>query len=173
MALQGTLSEGRTLFIENNDDQTQITLQSGDTGQQQSQGSGFTTGPWRQAPVLYQAPQGTVLQVEGNERFYFLIAASTVRSLLEAPALQECEPIPLRETAPTKLLPPIPPLPPMAPMPPMKPMAPMEMKMGNMEMKMGAAQENSDSQKRFCTQCGRQAQTDDKFCARCGQKLRA
>src|SRR5688500_1493973 len=99
MALQGTLSEGRELFVENIDQQTQITLQSGDASQRQSQGTGFTTGEWQQPPILYKTPHGAVLQVEGCAgRFYFQIAASSVRTLSEAPPLQETESIPLRET---------------------------------------------------------------------------
>lgn len=175
MALQGTLSEGRELFVENNGDQTQITLRSGDAGQMQSQGTGFTTGEWKMAPVLYKSSQGAVLQVEANQgRFYFLIAATSIRTLLDAPSLHDAEAIPLHEAVASQFKP----MEPLKPLEPMRPMKPMEMKMGDMEMSMGSAKEDTSgqsaaSQRHSCTQCGTEAQSADNFCARCGQKLRA
>jgi hypothetical protein len=175
MALQGTLSEGRELFVENNGDQTQITLQSGDAGQMQRQGTGFTTGEWQTAPVLYKSSQGAVLQIEAKQgRFYFLIASTSIRTLQDAPSLHDAESIPLHEATAPQLKP----MEPLKPLEPMGPMKPMEMKMGDMKMKMGEAKENMSgqsaaSQRHFCTQCGTEAQIADNFCARCGQKLRA
>jgi hypothetical protein len=59
---------------------------------------------------------------------------------------------------------------PMKPMSAMQPMKPMEMRMGNMHMSMGSAPQ-SGSDKRFCTQCGREASTTDHFCAGCGHRI--
>lgn len=174
MALQGQLSEGRTLFAENNGEQTSISLQSGGTSQQQTQGSSFTTGTWKQEPVLYKTPHGVVLQVEGDKgRFCFQIHGNSIHILDEVPNLYEAETIPLHQAE----APHIKPMAPMQPMQPMKPMAPMEMKMGDMHLKMGGAEQadyeskESEAQARFCTQCGTKAADGDKFCGKCGQKL--
>ena len=87
----------------------------------------------------------------------------------------------------------------MQPMPQMQPMKPMSLKMGDMEMNMGEMkmeemsmgkmntpqskqesktqesriQESGAQQqtKRFCTQCGSPAESDDKFCGYCGNQL--
>jgi hypothetical protein len=179
MAYQATLSAGRTLFVENNGNQTQITLQSGSLGQQQSQSTGFTTGAWQQEPLLHKTPHGIVLQVEGSEgHFYFQVHGSSIYILDEPPHLRDSEMVSLQETAD---MPQIKPMKPMEPMESMKPMPPMEMNMGNMHMRMGnseaqtatkTSQNSNEAPARFCTQCGTPAQADDKFCEKCGHKLR-
>lgn len=175
MALQGQLSEERKLFVENDGDQTHISLQSGSSGQQQSQGSSFTTGAWQQEPVLYKTPHGPVLQVEGAKgRVCFQIHGNSIHILDETPNVYDAETIPLHEAE----APHIKPMAPMKPMQPMKPMAPMEMKMGDMHLKMGgeSSGENSgeapETGARFCTQCGARVEAGDKFCGKCGRKLR-
>ncbi len=71
----------------------------------------------------------------------------------------------------------------MKPMKPMEPMNlgdmsmgvnPMEMRMGNMYMRMPEnpkLESPSKSNQHFCTQCGNLVKTDDRFCANCGHKL--
>lgn len=76
---------------------------------------------------------------------------------------------------------PMKPMKPMEPMEPMKPMTmgnmsasanPMEMRMGDMYMRMGEESEPQFKPKqRFCTECGNSVKASDRFCASCGHKL--
>jgi uncharacterized membrane protein YvbJ len=36
---------------------------------------------------------------------------------------------------------------------------------------MGGSEEEPESEKRFCTNCGKPAREDDRFCGYCGKKL--
>jgi predicted amidophosphoribosyltransferase len=49
----------------------------------------------------------------------------------------------------------------------------MQMKMGNMEMKMGdsSSDRSQQSGRHFCSQCGAAVKPDDRFCANCGHHL--
>lgn len=188
MTYQGTLDAGQEILIENDGEQTQITLFSGGASQQQSQGSGFTTGAWSQPPALLKTRQGVILQIEASRGlFHFLIAGSGLRVLSEAPPLRDAEALPLQEST-RPAFQPMKPMEPMAPTKPMEPMKPMELRMGNMQMSMGgtapataassAAPASSATpeatpkeHKRFCTQCGREAGENDRFCGRCGHEL--
>jgi predicted amidophosphoribosyltransferase len=50
-------------------------------------------------------------------------------------------------------------------------MRPMEMRMGDMHMSMGTREKAAEPAKRFCTQCGKPVQDDDRYCASCGHAL--
>jgi membrane protease subunit (stomatin/prohibitin family) len=79
---------------------------------------------------------------------------------------------------------PMEPMRPMQPMQPMQPMTmgnmtmnPMQMKMGNMEMRMDnatpAPEPPASQPAQFCPQCGHKNQGGDRFCRACGHSLTA
>lgn len=200
-AYQGQLDQYRQLLIYNQGEQTQITLQTSRPGQQQSQGSGFHTGPWSAPPTLFKLDGLFVLRLEGREGQTFIeIAAGGMQTLSAAPSLMGAAVQPLQpvEPPPTASMPKSEP---MEPMKPMKPMKPMRMEMGDMVMDMGSGQmtlggsgglsmgetasaetkadtpptaprtESASPKPRFCSQCGTSVKPEDRFCAQCGHKL--
>lgn len=163
------LEDGQRLIVENDGDNTLVALRSGGEGQQQSQATGFDTGKWSKAPALFRVKQGLVLRVEtkGGSEFISL-RGNRIQSMRGEPDLKDAEKLKLRESEESVAMEP---MRPMEPMKPMKSMRPMEMRMGNMQMRMGGIEEEAKLEKRFCTKCGRPAQKDDRFCAHCGNKL--
>ncbi|MEW6499127.1 MAG: zinc ribbon domain-containing protein, partial [Cyanobacteriota bacterium] len=63
MAYQCNLDAGQQIIIDNQGEQTAITLTSSGSGQQQSQRTSFTTGIWTSPPVLFRTSTGLVLQL--------------------------------------------------------------------------------------------------------------
>jgi hypothetical protein len=169
------LENGQRLIVENDGDNTCIALSSGGEGQQQSQATGFDTGKWSKAPTLFRTKQGLVLRVEtkgGSE--FFGVRGSGIQRMRGEPDLEEAGELKLTESEETLAMEPMKPMEGMKSMEPMKPMRsmrPMEMRMGNMQMSMGGAEEETKPEKRFCTQCGKPAQKTDRFCGSCGNKL--
>lgn len=187
MALHTTLPTGAHLHIENRGDQTSLRFQSGSSGQQQSQQSGFSTGAWTHPPTLFQTANGLILRIEGEDNHYLSLENNSARSLTDAPSLRDARVLPLEQVADANE---------MAPMKPLEPMKPMEMKMGSMHMSMGGnastqqAPSSAASSSReehtvpsepakpgearasFCTNCGQGAREGDRFCAKCGHELR-
>jgi len=49
-----------------------ITLVSGGSGQQQSQGNSFETGNWRVPPTVFRTPSGVVLRIEAEQDQHFI-----------------------------------------------------------------------------------------------------
>jgi len=115
MAYQSSLSDGRTIFIEQRGEQTSVQLH----GDGQSQGSGFHTGAWTQPPRLYRSGDGLVLELQADETTYHRLNGTQLQSLGSTPDLQGAEQVDLREVKdgsdPEA----------MTPMEPMKPMKPM------------------------------------------------
>jgi hypothetical protein len=180
MAYRAVVDSGGEIVVENEGEQTHITLSSGGSGQKQSQSTGFTTGAWTKPPALFKAKGKSVLQIRTNRgEFYFQVNEGGIRALREAPTLNDPLPLKLSKTGEERAIKPLPPMKPMRPMAPMEPMKPMEMTMGSMRMSMGqpdapASPEKSPSKgvTRFCTNCGREAGPEDKFCAACGHRLK-
>ena len=179
MRYEASLDSSSGISVENEGEQTHIALWSGRGGQQQSQGTGFTTGVWTQPPALFDARGGPVLQIVTNRGdFHFQIAHGGIRSLRDAPPLKGALPLKTAKARDSRWQP-LPPMTPMEPMRPMKPMAPMEMTMGDMHMSMGTKQKAlaeertvDGGKKRFCAQCGKSVAPADKFCATCGAPLK-
>jgi hypothetical protein len=160
------LENGQRLIVENEGDNTLVALSSGGEGQQQSQATGFETGRWLKAPALFRLKQGLVLRVETKGGSKFIgVRGNGIQSMRGEPDLEDAEELKLRESDKSVAMEP------MRPMEPMRSMRPMEMRMGNMQMRMGGIEEEAKSEKRFCTKCGKPAQKDDRFCAHCGNKL--
>jgi hypothetical protein len=51
---------------------TQVALSSGDSGQQQNQSTGFTTGGWSKPPELFRTRENLALRVEGKNGVQFI-----------------------------------------------------------------------------------------------------
>jgi hypothetical protein len=129
---------GQQLYLENQGNQTLITLSSSGAGQQQSQRSSATTGAWSAPPAIFRTPHGVVLRVEtstGNH--FFQVQAQQIGNLSVPPPLRDAEVLPMHQQADAPGFTPMEPMKPMEPMEPMKPMEPMQMQMGNMQMQMG------------------------------------
>jgi hypothetical protein len=180
---------GSDIYLENQQEQTVIRVQSSGPGQQQAQSQSFATGEWTHLPLLFGTDNGLVVQIAtAQSRFFFALNKGSIARLDADPALQNAKPLLLQETDktaphaapldpmrpmnPMEPMKPIEPLEPLKPMLSMQPMKPMEMRMGNMHMSMGSAPQ-SVSYKRFCTQCGREASATDRFCAGCGHRINA
>jgi hypothetical protein len=166
MAYTCKFGAGSQIYLDNQEEQTVIRVQSSGPGQQQGQSQGFGTGKWTQPPLLFETGNGLVAQVVATRgRFFFALNGGSISRLETEPALHDAKPLSLQKADEDSQRPE-----PMKPMAPMEPMKPMEMRMGNMQMSMGATQQPTTS-KRFCTQCGREANATDRFCAGCGHQL--
>ena len=170
------LENGQRLIVQNDGGDTIVALSSDDEGQQQSQSTGFSTGKWSKAPELFRSRGNLVLRFESKGATkYVRVRGSQSQSMHSEPDLENAEKLKLKksdESVAMKPMEPMKPMKPMEPMQPLKPMGnmrPMEMRMGGMHMSMGASEK--EAAKRFCTQCGKPVQNDDRFCASCGHAL--
>jgi hypothetical protein len=172
---------GQRLMVQNEDDNTIVALSSGDEGQQQSQSTAFSTGKWSKTPDLFRTRGALVLRVASKSGVEFIrVRGSQIQSMRNEPDLESAEKLTLKKSneqlgmQPMEAMKPMEPMKPMRPMESMKPMGsmrPMEMRMGDMNMSMGAVEKQAPAAKRFCTQCGSPAGKDDRFCASCGHAL--
>lgn len=185
MAYVCDLGTGQQIYLQNQDDQTSITLTTSGPGQQQSQGSSIHTGRWTLPPTVFRLPTGVVLRIEATRgQFFVQVQAGVMQLMSAAPHLADAEVLSLRQVAGTTAasqssMAPMPPMEPMKPMEPMEPMKmgdmemrmkPMEMRMGNMHLQMGSPSQPAEK-KRFCTQCGAPVGANDRFCGQCGHRL--
>ena len=179
MTYRASVDSGGELIVENEGEQTRITLSSGGGAQKQRQGTGFTTGAWTKPPALFKAKGGVVLEIRTNRGdFHFQISGGSIRSLREAPPLKDALPLKKSKSSGQESSESLPPMKPLEPMAPMQGMSPMEMSMGSMRMSMGGSDTPTPREKstakgasRFCIRCGHAAARSDKFCAACGRRL--
>jgi hypothetical protein len=166
---------GQRLLLQNEDENTVVALSSGDEGQQQSQSTAFSTGKWSKTPELFRTRGALVLRVASKSGIEFIrVRGSQIQWMRNEPDLETAEKLKLQKSDEQLGMQPMEPMKPMKPMEPMKPMGsmrPMEMRMGDMNMSMGALEKQAPTGKRFCTQCGSPAAKDDRFCANCGHAL--
>jgi hypothetical protein len=119
---------------------------------------------------------GLILRIEATQGQRFIQLQANGISVMETPPLLAgADVLPLRQTATgtassQSSTEPMQPMQPIKPLEPMSPMKPMEMRMGNMEMRMGAP-EQSPAGHRFCSQCGQAIEAGDRFCSHCGHRL--
>lgn len=185
MTTYGTkLTANRTLYVQNNGNQTIVALQSSDPGQQQSQSQAFKSGNWLVPPTLFQTSNGLVLRVEGEagQKFVQLLSGG-IQVMDSSPSLSGAQTLALQIVEESTSQPAIESMKPMEPMKPMKPMKPMEamkpmkMEMGDMRLEMGgsSARESASAGQgaRFCSQCGTPIKSADKFCSQCGHQVRS
>lgn len=172
------LENGQRLIVQNEGDDTVVALSSGDEGQQQSQSTGFNTGKWSKTPELFFTRGTLILRLESKSGVEFVrVRGNQIQSMRSEPDLENAEKRKLKKSDENVVMKPMEPMKPMKPMEPMEPMKPMgsmrpmEMRMGDMHMSMGAREKAGASAKRFCTQCGKPVQDDDRYCASCGHAL--
>lgn len=185
MAYVCELSAGRTLYLDNLEGRTIVTIASKSSGQQQQASSIFQTGDWVATPEVYLTSDGAVVKLQAVQGSHYIRVHGGSIGVSEAFSLDALQQMQMQQISGLK--PSIPkaaqasePMQPIPSMPPMQPMTmgemqmnsnSMQMRMGNMEMQMG---ENASSQpiRRFCTQCGSAIQASDRFCTSCGHQLR-
>jgi hypothetical protein len=176
VAYVGDLNSGQQVYLENQGTQTIITLASSGPGRQQSQSNGLETGSWLAPPTLFRTSMGLILRIEATQGQCFIQLQANGISVMETPPLLAgADVLPLRQTetgtaSSQGSTEPMQPMQPIKPLEPMSPMKPMEMRMGNMEMRMGAP-EQSLAGHRFCSQCGQAIEAGDRFCSHCGHRL--
>jgi hypothetical protein len=184
------LTAQQQIYLENQGNQTVITLLTGSPHQQQSQSISWQTGVWIIPPILWRGAMGFVLRVEGQGgQFLGLIQGSSISTLSAMPAIADAQIIPLQSLPspnPDSTFPSMQPMQPIQPMhmqikplESMPPMPPMEMRLGNMHMQMGGA--TSQSSSHASSQSSNPPSTPPKsaststsiqsFCSQCGAKV--
>jgi hypothetical protein len=109
------IGNGQQLLVQNDGDDTQVALSSGDSGQQQSQSTGFTTGGWSRPPELFRTSENLVLRLESKRGVEFVgVQGNHIESMRKEPKLENAERLALKESDEN--------IERMKPMEPMKPM---------------------------------------------------
>jgi len=173
MAYIHTLGDGRSLYLDNQGNQTTVTLASTGVGQQQQSSYGFQTGSWTQPPEVAQSTVGIVIKLTTTEGESFIqVQGSSVSLSSKSSSASSFQAMQTTTSSET-----------MQPMQPMQPMKmgdmqmnlnPMEMRMGNMELRMENKPDESKTTtatRRFCSQCGVAVKPGDRFCSSCGSSL--
>ncbi|WP_019011739.1 hypothetical protein [Deinococcus aquatilis] len=115
MAYQAQLDDGRTLTLEQQGEQTLISLEQ----QGQAQASGTTTGTWTAPPQVHLLQDRVVVELRTNPPVYFALHGNQIQSLGEAPDLGKYGVVELKAVPDGQGMKP------MEPMTPMKPMKPL------------------------------------------------
>jgi hypothetical protein len=128
------LGTGQKVYLDNQGNQTIVTISSSSPGQQQQASSSFTTGSWTATPEVLQTPTGIILKIytATGEQLIQLQGGSMSMVNSTPGNIQQLQ-VQQTSTMPSTGMKP------MEPMKPMDPMKPMEMRMGNMSMSMGCA----------------------------------
>ena len=120
------LGDGRQLHLDNDGGHTSVTLASGGESQRQSQGQGFDTGEWSEAPAAFRIQGEVVVRLNTAKGPQFLgVKGDAIRHLDQAPDVANAENLALKESPKPAGMKPMEPMKPMRPMEPMKPMRPM------------------------------------------------
>jgi hypothetical protein len=118
------LGNGQRLLVENDGNNSQVALSSGDSGQQQNQSAGFNTGEWSKPAELFRTKDGLVLRLESKSGVQFVgVHGHQIESINSEPDLKNAEKLTLKES--DEKIARMKPMAPMKPMEPMKPMKPM------------------------------------------------
>lgn len=157
------LATGHQISVDNEGAQTVVTIQNNSAGQQQRSSNSFTTGLWIVPPEMTVTTTGAILkittasgessiQIQGNnvQMHSSHIGSSQSTSSTSSSSSSGFTPMQPMQMGNMQMS-----------------MQPMVMRMGDMELNMGA----EASQQRFCSQCGSPVKPADKFCASCGNKL--
>ena len=183
MSYTHELENGQELVLENDGEETLVSLGSGSESQQQSQATGFDTGKWSKAPTLFRLKKDLVLRLETKDGPQFIrVRGESIQRVKSEPDLETAEKLQLKKSdksagmkpmQPMKPLKGMKPMKPLGPMKPMTPMRPMEMRIGDMQMSMGRGAQDAEPEQRFCTKCGKPLSEGDRFCGSCGNKISA
>ena len=93
------IGNGQRLLVENDGDNTQVALSSGDSGQEQNQSTGFSTGKWSKAPELFRISENLVLRLESKSGVEFIgVHGNQIESMRSEPALENAEKLTLKES---------------------------------------------------------------------------
>jgi hypothetical protein len=169
MAIYSELGTGQRLYLDNQGNQTIVTLSSGGVGQQQQASSHFQTGAWTADPTVYQTPSGILVTITTATGTHSIqIQGSSASWLSETPPRGNATQLASHPVAdhPADFSP--------QPLQPLKmgnmemSFQPMQMKMGNMSMSMDTP---NTTKRQFCSQCGTKVSESDRFCSHCGHQL--
>ncbi len=159
------LGTGHQISVDNQGAQTVVTVLHTSAGQQQRTSNSFTTGIWIVPPEMSITPTGAILkittptgesliQIQGNsiqmQSSHHGEHQSTTSTSSTSSSRSGFEPMSPLQMGNMQMG-----------------MKPMVMRMGDMELNMGA----TAGRQRFCSQCGTPVKPTDKFCASCGHKL--
>jgi zinc-ribbon domain len=157
------LETGHQISVDNQGAQTVVTISNTSAGQQQRTINSFNTGIWILPPEMSIDPTGATLKITTPTGASLIQVRGNSIQIQSANSGGHQSSTSTSSTFTAG----------MAPMQPMQMgnmqmnLQPMVMKMGEMELNMGA----TASQQKFCTQCGTPVKLADKFCASCGHKL--
>jgi hypothetical protein len=181
MAYMCEISPNHRVYLDSQGSNTVVTMMTGGPGQQQQSSNFFQTGAWVAPPEMFAGPQGAVIKIDTAQGEYFIQLQGSSMTLAKALGIATPQPLPMYQAdipAPV--------------MNPMQPMVmgdmqmnnnPMEMRMGNMQMRMDKpvlttqlAQVTPPVQatqvtRKFCSQCGAAIEASDRFCSSCGHRL--
>src|SRR5271165_4043753 len=121
------LGNGQRLLVQNDGDNTQVVLSSGDSDQQQNQSTGFNTDEWSNPPELFYSSENLVLRIESKIGVEFIaVHGNQIKSMRSEPNLKNAEKLTLKESNENiARMKPMEPMKPMETMKPIKPMKPM------------------------------------------------
>jgi zinc-ribbon domain len=164
MLYNWNLATGHQISVDNEGAQTVVTIQNNSAGQQQRSSNSFTTGIWIVPPELIVTPSGAIVKITtASGESAIQIQGNSVQMHSSHSGGGQSSTTSTSSTSTSGF----------SPMPPMQmgnmqmSMQPMVMKMGDMELNLGAGA----SQSKFCSQCGTPVKAADKFCSSCGNKL--
>jgi hypothetical protein len=84
--------------VQNEGNDTQVALSSGDSGQQQNQSTGFNTGEWSKPPELFRISEKLVLRIESKSRPKFIsIHGNQIESMGVEPKLENAKELTFNE----------------------------------------------------------------------------
>src|SRR5580693_10067975 len=98
MAYTCDIGNGQRLLVQNDGDNTQVALSSGDSGQKQNQSTGFTTGEWSKPPELFRNRENLVLRLEGKKGVQFVSVHGHQIESSGEPDLKNAEKLALKES---------------------------------------------------------------------------
>jgi hypothetical protein len=162
MLYNWNLATGHQISVDNEGAQTVVTIQNNSAGQQQRSSNSFTTGIWIVPPELTITPTGAIvkittasgesaIQIQGNSvQMHSSHSGGGQSSTTSTSSTSGFSPMPPMQMGNMQMS-----------------TQPMVMKMGEMELNLGAGA----SQSKFCSQCGTPVKAADKFCSSCGNKL--
>ena len=176
MAYQCELENGQTIFLDNQGNQTIVTIATKSIGQQQQSSSSFSTGTWISPPEIYQTLGSLIIKIKADRGESIIsIQGSNINVTTTTPPLKDSQRLCITQVS-SQTASSFTPMQPMQPMQPMKMgdmemnLNPMKMKMGNMEMTMG--DKSQPQSPHFCSQCGSPVKPGDRFCSHCGHQLK-
>jgi hypothetical protein len=98
MAYACDIGNGQRLLVQNDGDNTQVALSSSDSGQEQNQSTGFSTGKSSKAPELLRISENLVLRLESKSGVEFIgVHGNQIESMRSEPALENAEKLTLKE----------------------------------------------------------------------------